>query len=853
MSEEGEAEFDVGQISDEQSASFTRVSESADYRKENISSTKSREASDQNGDTSLAGDANVDTRSVHSSGSRRAEYDSRYATGRNGGGSSDPRSPGWSRNQGSDEYYPYKRERRSRSRSAGRPRPRDYAKRSSEYDQSHRDSTPPRRSGYRGEESDYNRGGSSYRHGSRYEDRDYSRPGYSRRYEREPPRYRHRDSDRRSYSRSKHGGRDNPDEGYTVQREMVKDRAIDDLRLRVRAASDRPTDALPPVSRDRSRPASRTSIAALGEEASRTFAVRSPDHSMVSPGTKELVKNDNGQNPEAPANISVIEAIADIGKAVDMDDIEEGEHIEAEIEASKQEVLSSRYAHNETEVPLRSSSRDGNSYGRSRGSYIGRSRSRGRGARDRSRTPPVRSLSRSRNRIRSRNRSRSRSSGRGFHQSRATHDEYDNRRTDGHRDYPEYEDSAYRKRNDDYSDRRDYRARESYGGRSGYYSRYSGARSPDPRDSAYRPERRHYDSRHERYGSGDARALAEGRQEYSEGVSPSRRRSRSRSPLLARDDERRTRAGGYSSRYHHTSRPESRGGRSYSRSPRDRRGTDGAYNSVDGTRGTRHDESRWASSSRDAYRSPSHQAYLGSEAAVIDGAASSNLPPPPPPPPMSNSNSFHVQQFGDSGRAVSPSSHNHYSYDSPYRGYSSRQYNRRDIRTPRGGGIYDTSNPRTPYGEKYEYNGHSRNSSTGGGHYQGHLNSRGHSPGLAAAGPGASLSSAGGAQQRYGSGNEPIIDQPPLPEYRYGTDLYVSRYLDSGEWIEAREQAREQAKRIQELSVNTRKTAFELAYANWGVQRSESQVQLAAWQLERAEQGLGSADRTLIDVTMDDM
>ncbi|KAJ2785088.1 hypothetical protein GGI18_003376 [Coemansia linderi] len=82
----------------------------------------------------------------------------------------------------------------------------------------------------------------------------------------------------------------------------------------------------------------------------------------------------------------------------------------------------------------------------------------------------------------------------------------------------------------------------------------------------------------------------------------------------------------------------------------------------------------------------------------------------------------------------------------------------------------------------------------------------------------------------------------------HGTDLYISRFPESAEWLEVRAQVREQAKRILELSANSRKTEFEMAYATWGVHRAESQTQLALWQIERAEQGLGAAvGRSLMD------
>ncbi|KAJ2239087.1 hypothetical protein GGH97_005160, partial [Coemansia sp. RSA 475] len=132
---------------------------------------------------------------------------------------------------------------------------------------------------------------------------------------------------------------------------------------------------------------------------------------------------------------------------------------------------------------------------------------------------------------------------------------------------------------------------------------------------------------------------------------------------------------------------------------------------------------------------------------------------------------------------------------------------------------------RTPYGGRYENEGHSRDPSNT--HYQG-FGSRVPSP---------------GPSVPYAS-DPPEI---PYPTFTHGTDLYITRQAECSEWLEARQNVREQTKRILELTAKTRKTGFELTYADWGVLKSDAHMQLAVWQVERAEQGLGASDRSFID------
>ncbi|KAJ2551114.1 hypothetical protein EV175_003814 [Coemansia sp. RSA 1933] len=686
MSEEGEAEFDAGQILDEQ-ATFGKETETAT----NLRATPAG-AEATNDSAEVAADA----RSVHSSsGSRRGEGDSRYVGERGGRGAAgrSPPPPRWGRHHDEGDGHRYRRDERSRS--GGRSRGYEYGTYGG---------------GSRADEGDYRRSGSYRPTGSRYGDRDYGRAGYSRQYERDPPpRYRRRDSERQSYGRAPaYMGRDEAVDEFGNRRDVDKDRAIDELRSRVRAAK--------PMALERSRPESQASGPAQGEESAN-----------ISEQTAAV--NATEQTTAAAAGD------ANESKDVNMDDLEEGEHIEGGMEVARAAT---------PECATEAVGGRGSSYGRTRDTMAGRSRS---GARE------------------SRERSRSREYERAYR-----------------RDYARDSDSANPRRRYE-----EYRGRDTYAGRSGHYSRYGGGRSPEVRDSAYRPERRYQ-------------------------ASPVRMRSRS--PGYARDgDEDRRGRPTYSHRYRPESRPGSpRGMRAYSRSPR-------------------HGDQRWHGSSRDAYRSPSRPqrggAELEPELTDMYGDASAVLPPPPPPPPMMHSSSMHSQTsglppLGDGAPRISspPSRHG-----SPYRGgYSSRSY-RRDTRTPRGGA-------------SYEYGGHSRDPS-GGGYHAGHGASRGHSPPPPPPPPPPPLAP---------------VEQPPMfPEFRYGTDLHVARHAEAGEWLEARQQLRDHARRVLELSAVSRKTAFELTYAKWGVLKSDSLVQLAAWQLERAEQGLGLSEHTMLDESMDDI
>ncbi|KAJ2228282.1 hypothetical protein H4R99_006092 [Coemansia sp. RSA 1722] len=794
MSEEGEADFDAGQID---------VVSSADSKREyqqRVSSptpgTTTAKPGEPTNEQACRSSADIDPTSQHpgSSGERRSEYGMQQANS-----ASCPRSPGWaSGSRGAraedDAYLSSKRFARSgsqspvRSKSRSRSRSRDYGRRSG-YRALHESSS--RRNDYRADETDSR--GASYR-SSRYADP--GRSSYSRRYEREPPpsRYRRRESGRGPYARPPgySGSRDDVSDEDNGRRGIDKDKAIEELRMRVRASHERlPLSAGSASVRERSRSATRSAHAAPPPAASTDRPT----------GTQQ--QQQNKQQPEALAtaasDLPQTEIPAADGTAIDIDDLEEGEHIE--VETDKMAV--SENARGSAEAPLRSQNR----------------------SRSRSRTSNYSRDCANRERIPARSRSRTRA----YYGSPSVH-EQESRRSGSYRDHAAASsDASYRRKYDEPADRRDYRSRDaSYAGgsssrsaahRSRYTeagvashssSRYSGARSPDPGDNAgsgYRSERRQYSGRYDRHYSGGS----EHRQQYS----PSRHRSqpRSRSPPslsslhVSREDERRVRKSSYGDRYHgYSSRPLS-----VSRSPK------------------RHSRAMEADESA--------------------GASESANPPPPPPPLPHHGSSTHGQDPAGL-----------YKEDSPYRGYPSSRSHRRSSRTPRLGS-HGGSHSRPPYNSRYDYDGsHSREPSSGAGYYgggngSGYHGSRINSPDMAMHNhqqqqqqhQPPQLLSHSQSQSQLQLQQQPMVPEQILPGYAHGTDLYISRMPESLEWLEAREMVREQEKRVLEISVAARRTAFDLVYAQWNVLKAESQAQLAGWQLERAEQGLGSADRSLLD------
>ncbi|KAJ2845272.1 hypothetical protein IWW36_004850 [Coemansia brasiliensis] len=452
------------------------------------------------------------------------------------------------------------------------------------------------------------------------------------------------------------------------------------------------------------------------------------------------------------------------------------------------------YGYTAAEAPLRRSSR---------------SRENGRYSRSRSR--PYRERSRPRSRSRSRPRA---------YPGPSLYD-VDNRRPGNYRDH---HDNTYRRRYDDRGDRYDSRFRDGYDRRPRYSSRYSSRQSPDPREEAYRPDRRHYGSRYDRYAEGDIH-----RPSPDDGRSPYRPRSRSPlPPPPMREDEFRSR-GGYDDRYGHAERPRSRGTIARSRSPRGyARGMDSARDMHDDGYGygrPQHADSRWPDSRR---MPPSPPRHSSRDAAAMSMEGVEPHMSPPPPPPMAHAGSIHGSHYGRG----SPG-HDH-GAESPYRGYP--RQSRRASRTPRTprSGMHGQPHSRTSYSGRYEHEEHRREPSTSG-QFQSY-GSRGPSPGPPPA--------------HYANTDVPPPPQPPgppLPPHAHGTDLFISRQENADEWLEVRQRLREQSKKTLELSARARKTGFEVGYADWGVMMADGQVQVALWQVERAEQGLGAADRSLIE------
>ncbi|KAJ1952332.1 hypothetical protein EC988_003615 [Linderina pennispora] len=705
MSEEGEANFDPGQLPEATPAApvpppaTSRPPSSASIGKP-VQDTR---------EPSIAGDSNGDSRSIRSS-SRRGDYSSRYAN-------YPPRSPGqgWAQRP-EDEYY--RRDNRSRSRSGERD-----ASRRAYYDAQRRD-------GYRQEE-EY-RGGFS---GRRYNDREYA-PRYYKRYERDPGRYRRREAGR--YYRGGYG-REEPDGEDLARRDMDKERAIEELRSRVRArGGEREEPAGPPPLAQPTPPRSTAADTAV-------------------PSTVDKPA-DTTTAPTVEPNPSI-----EPGQAVDPDDLEEGEHVEGVADEEPPKPAEPQYS-----VRASGSDRD-RDRDRDRDHDRSRSHSQSRYNRD----PMYSARSRSRGRPAFRDRSRS----------RGRYGEFESQ--DPGRRAPGYRDYERNKRYEDYPDRRDYRGGRYYNSRydRGYSSRYIGGtpRSPEP----YRGDRRHYSGRYDRYEAGGARSPEE------RAVSPVRR-SRSR---------------------------EASGSRSRPPRPAD-------YAEPRGPSPTRQmPRSMSRSRSPGVYRRNtddySRHAYADSPGRSANAADDASNPPPPPPPMVPHSQSMH--------------SHSGSYPDAPYRSYSSR-----NLRRQTG----------TPYNSRYEYDSqpppprHGRQQSMGSVQYpNGYHQQRDQSPGSAAMHR---------ANSSHYAAQQPLQQQtslppPPPPEpTRIGSDLCIARGSDTAEWLEAREKAREQAKRVQELTAATRRSGFDLAYSNWGVQKADGQMQLANWHLERAEQGLNAAVDELI-------
>ncbi|KAJ2365052.1 hypothetical protein IW150_006318 [Coemansia sp. RSA 2607] len=154
----------------------------------------------------------------------------------------------------------------------------------------------------------------------------------------------------------------------------------------------------------------------------------------------------------------------------------------------------------------------------------------------------------------------------------------------------------------------------------------------------------------------------------------------------------------------------------------------------------------------------------------------------------------------------------------------------------------------------HEYEGtHSRESSVGAQYYSGSVGTGDSNTGMGGGYRSSRVHSPDITMQQQPQQQRDVLPPPPpppeliLPPLVHGTDLFIARMPEAEEWIEAREKAREQAKRILETSANARRTAFDLVHVGWNVLKADSQVQLAVWQLERAEGGLGLADRSLLE------
>ncbi|KAJ2080190.1 hypothetical protein H4R24_003239 [Coemansia sp. RSA 988] len=786
MSEEGEAEFDVGQIPEAPPASFATELTNNAIQEDVQSTTQAEKPISIHGagpetvaEPAEMGNGHV---SVHSSsgGYHGAERDSRYNEHVDG-----RPQPARSGSRYRDDEHYYRREERSRSRASVRAS--DYSRRVADSDAVYDDGRAIRRRDSRTDGVEYRE--SPYRH-SRYaeRDRDSHRAGYYSRYERESPRYKRREFGRSAYSRSGYGEREELDEEYAARRDIDKERAIEELRSRVRATADRPTDE--------DIPATHSSVIATPHASSSAQILTSPSNAMVlDSGTLPSVQANISNRDAQPVN-SAAPTSTESKHPVDMDDLEEGEHIEgvADVEPRREP----EYDRNRTEMGPSGTSRDNDRYSRSR-------------------ARSVKASSRSNSRRRE-------------YAGNSPYDP-DVRRLSSRRDISRDVDSpSYRKRYDDRVERHEYRSREPYSGRSGYYSRYgdssyssrySGKRSPDYRDNTYRSERRNYSSRYGRYDENEQR-----RYPQDEARSLTRPHSRSRSPLPIREESQRT-GTEYEDQYRsRIGRSTSRGAQELSQSPRGQmRGfgnLESPYYAEQDYKRSRYSDARWDESSRHYDSTTAH----GHGEPVSAEDTASRVRSPPPPPPMLHVGSGHGQSYGNSSRMGSP----RYENETLYRDYSGRPQ-RRLPRTPMSA-THGQPDSRNAYGDSHEYERHSRDPSNEGRQRQSHHSSHAPSPSASNMHPGMAI------------GDVPEL---ALPAYSSGVDLYISRNPDNSDWLAVREQVREQSKRILELSARARKTGFELSYANWSMQKAESQVQLATWQLERAEHGLGLSDRTLIE------
>ncbi|KAJ2783929.1 hypothetical protein H4R18_001412 [Coemansia javaensis] len=609
-----------------------------------------------------------------------------------------------------------RREARSRSRASSRGRDH-HAWRGGEYSAPHYDSPPPpRRRESRGGEGEH-RGGPYGRPG-RYGEREregYRAADYGRRFKR-------RESGRGAYSRFGYGSGEEggPGDDYMAQRDMDKERAIEELRSRVRA---RPADEGRQYARARSRdgphaaasPRPRAMAAAAGAEAAR---------------------------PDEPT------------QPVDMDDLEEGEHVEGAMDMAVDEQREPAYARARDDGPR---------------AWRSRSRSRMR--------PP-----------RERSRSRSHSASRRRAYGGPPHHEPDERRAGSYRDYA---DGGPRRR---YDERPEYRQSSPRHHpryeEPAYQPRYAGRRAA----ADYPPERREYSGRGRRYDEGS----------HSPGHRWPRSRSRSRSP------QRDSRAD-HGDRYQrHEGRAASRPAQSRSRSPRGYgRESAAAAAPADDMFSTQHSDYQ-----RPRYVAEPQRHGSTSRRGSPPPAEGTGSPPPPPPPPPLAPGATHDQPYG--AGTASPA----HADGSPYRGFPPRSQ-RRASRTARARGR-EYSQASTSGGRGHDYGG-----------------SRAESP-APSSGP-------------HGPGAEPPAPDAAPAAVGAGTDLVISRYPGAAEWLAVREQVREQRKRVLELAARARRTGFELAYADWGVQKADSLVQLAVWQLERAEQGLGASTRSLIEPHLGDL
>ncbi|KAJ2871954.1 hypothetical protein FB639_004407, partial [Coemansia asiatica] len=651
MSEEGEADFDAGQIDMVSSAEISR-----ENRKDTANSKheyQQRASSPISGSVARPDEPSAEVAHrtsaemvgpvasyTESGNERHGDYEGLHESN---GNSSRPRSPGWMGGSRSgrveDESYfsgrrpPAHSQSKSKSRSRSGSRSRDYSRRSG-YRGHHESSSSSRRGDYRADDIDSR--DVSYR-GGRYGD--YGRSSYPRRYEREPPpsRYRRREPGRGPYSRplGYSGSRDDIGEEDSARRDVDKEKAIEELRMRVRASHERlPQSTGSAPVRERSRSVTRPAHLAIPGAEVGAFAGTATQVTLED--LPVAAKQHDALTGEAPALLKNVATA--IGSAnVNIDDLEEGEHIEIEVETEK--PAAPENTHDSIEPQIRGKNRGG-SRSRSRTSNY----SRDRASRERSPTPPGRSRSRA------------------YYGSPSVY-EQNSRRPSSYRDHAaDSSDASYRRKYEEQSaDRRDYRSRDGYRGRSSSRtaaynsqyadaggasyssSRYSGARSPDICDNergGYRSERRQYSGRYDRYYSrgADARSSSEYKQQYSPS-SRHRPRSRSRSPPslsslhVSREDERRARQSSYGDRYHgYSSRPLS-----VSRSPR------------------------------------RHSRTMETDEPVVGASESANPPPPPPPLPHHGS-SLHGQDPAGA-----------YKEDSSYRNYQSSRSYRRSSRTPRLG------------------------------------------------------------------------------------------------------------------------------------------------------------------------